>query len=40
LNQAGLAFEMVYEYAPSSEVAGCLKKLSSELWRLAGKYAN
>lgn len=40
LNQAGLAFEMVYEYAPSSEVAECLKKLTSELWRLAGKFAN
>jgi len=40
LNQAGLAFEMVYEYAPASEVADCLKRLSSELWRLAGKYAN
>jgi chromosome partitioning protein len=40
LNQAGLAFETVYDYAPSSEVADCLKRLSQELWRLAGKYAN
>jgi chromosome partitioning protein len=40
LNQAGLAFETVYEYAPASEVADCLKKLSQELWRLAGRYVN
>jgi chromosome partitioning protein len=37
LNQAGLAFELVYEYAPSNEVAQCLRELAGELWRLAGR---
>lgn len=37
VNQAGLAFELVYEYAPTSEVADNLRDLAGELWRLAGK---
>ena len=37
VNQAGLAFELVYEYAPTSEVAGNLRDLASELWRMAGR---
>ncbi len=37
LNQAGLSFEFVYDYAPSSEVARCLRDLADELWRMAGR---
>jgi chromosome partitioning protein len=40
LNQAGLAFELVYSYAPSSEVAQCLRDLAGELWRFAGRAAS
>ncbi len=35
LNQAGLAFELVFDFAPSSEVTLALRNLSAELWRLA-----
>lgn len=37
LNQAGLGFELVYDYAPRSEITKCLRGLVKELWRLAGK---
>ncbi len=37
LNQAGLAYELVYEHAPASEVSQCLRDLAQELWRLAGR---
>lgn len=37
LNQASLAFELVFDYAPVSEVSLKLRKLASELWRLANK---
>lgn len=40
LNQAGLAFELVYDYAPSSEVAARLRDLAAELWRLCGRHAS
>ncbi len=39
LNQAGLNLELVYDYAPKSEVAQCLRDLASEIWRRAGKVA-
>jgi chromosome partitioning protein len=39
LNQAGLDLQLIYHYAPSTEVAECLRGLSSELWRRAGKVA-
>lgn len=39
LNQAGLSLELVYDYAPRTEVARCLRRLASELWDLAGEQA-
>ncbi len=36
LNQSGLALELVYDYAPRTEVAQLLGDLSSALWRRAG----
>lgn len=35
LNQAGLAYQLIYEFEPASEVAQCLRDLAEELWRLA-----
>ena len=35
LNQAGLAYELVFDYGPTSEVATCLRNLAHELWRLS-----
>ncbi|MBN2496721.1 MAG: ParA family protein [Deltaproteobacteria bacterium] len=37
LNQAGLGFALVFDYAPTSEVATCLRELAEELWRRAGR---
>lgn len=37
LNQAGLAYQLVFDFAPASEVAGLLTDLARELWRLAGR---
>jgi len=37
LNQAGLGFEMVYEFARSSPAVEALRELSKELWRMAGR---
>jgi len=39
LNQAGLALELVYDYAPRTEVARCLRQLAAELWEHAGSVA-
>lgn len=39
LNQAGLALELIFDYAPRTEVAERLLDLSSSLWRLAGRAA-
>lgn len=39
LNQAGLALELVYDYAPRTEVARCLRDLASELWEHAAGVA-
>ncbi len=36
LNQAGLAYQLVFDFAPASPVAEQLRKLARELWRLAG----
>ncbi len=37
LNQAGLGYELVYDYASSSSGAKALRELVKELWRLAGQ---
>jgi hypothetical protein len=37
LNQAGLSLELIFDYAPKTEVAGCLDDLASVLWRRAGR---
>ena len=37
LNQAGLSYSLVYDFAPGSEVASLLQELTRELWRLAGR---
>ena len=37
LNQAGLAFQVVYDYAPRSEASANLKELAKELWRMSGQ---
>lgn len=37
LNQAGLAYQLVFDFAPGSEVAELLTDLAGELWRLAGR---
>lgn len=37
LNQAGLNLELIFQYAPRTEVAQCLKTLAAELWKRAGR---
>jgi chromosome partitioning protein len=37
LNQAGLSYQLIFDFAPSSEVALCLIDLAKELWRMAGR---
>jgi len=37
LNQAGLGFEMVYEFSRRSPSAQALRELAKELWRMAGR---
>jgi chromosome partitioning protein len=37
LNQAGLAFQVIYDFAPKSEASANLKELSKELWRMSGQ---
>jgi len=38
LNQAGLAYEMIYDYSATSPASVAFYDLTTELWRLAGKY--
>jgi chromosome partitioning protein len=35
LNQAGLAYQLIYDFAPNSEVAERLAGLAREVWRIA-----
>jgi chromosome partitioning protein len=37
LNQAGLAFQVVYDFSPRSEASTNLKDLAKELWRMSGQ---
>ncbi|MFH1808109.1 MAG: ParA family protein [Pseudomonadota bacterium] len=37
LNQAGLGYELVYEFSRQSAAVGSFRDLVKELWRLAGK---
>jgi chromosome partitioning protein len=40
LNQAGLAYELIYDFSATSPAAEDLRGLSSELWRIAGRAAS
>ena len=35
LNQAGLAYQLVYDFSPAHEVGENLRQLSKELWKMA-----